>query len=270
MTPLIPDVAMVRRAEAIIGDYARSRVEIIAARPGNPLNAEVRRYGEAVALRAPVFGEHFFNRACGFSDETLEGARQVIDWYAEDGVPGAFEVLPGLPSGALMALLSEHGYRQVAFHATFAGPGELPAASAPGVEVRPVETDADLEAFSDVYHRGWASAGPRVPMRPWREAEGWRLYLGRCDGEPAGAAVLYLWNGLGYLADGAVDPRWRRRGVHRALLDARCADAARTGASEIFSGADYLSGSHRNMLRKGLGLLLTKALWRAPQPKAAG
>lgn len=270
MTPLIPDVAMVRRAEAIIGDYAASRVEIIAARPGNPLRAEVRRFGEAVALRAPVFGEHFFNRACGFSDETLAGAAEVIAWYAAADVPGAFEVLPGLPSGALMALLSEHGYRQVAFHATFAGPAELPAASAPGVEVRPVETDADLEAFSDVYHRGWATAGPRVPMRPWREAEGWRLYLGLCDGGPAGAAVLYLSNGVGYLADGAVDPTWRRRGVHRALLDARCADAARAGASEVFSGADYLSASHRNMLRKGLALLLTKALWRAPQPNAAG
>ncbi len=124
--------------------------------------------------------------------------------------------------------------------------------------------DADLEAFSDAYHKGWSNDGQRVPMRPWLAAAGWRLYLGLCDGEAAGAAILYLRNGVGYLADGAVAPRWRRRGVHRALLDARCADAAAAGVAEIFSGADYLSASHRNMLRKGLDLLLTKSIWRAP------
>ena len=65
----IPDAGVVRRAERIIAEYARSRVEIIAARPGNPLDAQTRRYGDAIALRVPPFGEHFFNRACGFSDE---------------------------------------------------------------------------------------------------------------------------------------------------------------------------------------------------------
>ena len=264
MTPFIPDLATVRRSEAIIAGYAESRVRIIADRPGNPLDAQIRRCGDAVALRVPVFGEHFFNRACGFDDENLEAARDAMAWYAEKNIPAQFEVLPGAPSERLMALLAEHGYRQIRFHATFAGPADLPTAPSPGVEVRRVETDEDLAAFSDAYHLGWANTGPRVPMKPWLAAPGWRLYLGLCDAEPAGAAILYLRNGAGYLADSAVDPRWRRRGVHRALLDARCTDAAAAGCKEIFSGAEYLSASNRNMLRKGLSLLLTKALWRAP------
>jgi ribosomal protein S18 acetylase RimI-like enzyme len=268
MTPFIPDLATVRRAEAIIAAYAASRVQLIADRPGNPLDAQIRRHGEAVALRVPVFGDHFFNRACGFDDEQLDAARDVIAWYAENNVPGMFEVLPGVPSERLMALLAEHGYRHVRFHATFAGPAQLPTAPSPGVEVRLVETDDDLAAFAEAYHLGWANTGPRVPARPWLTAPGWRLYLGLCDGEPAGAAILYVRDGVGYLADSAVDPRWRRRGVHRALLDARCADAASAGCAEIFSGAEYLSASCRNMLRKGLSLLLTKALWRAPTATA--
>jgi GNAT superfamily N-acetyltransferase len=259
----VPDAETVRRAQRIIGEYATSRVEIIAARPGNPLAAETRRYGDAIALRIPFFGEHLFNRACGFADDNLDDAREAITWYAEKQVPAVFEVVPGLPSAGLMALLAEHGYRQVGFHATFAGPADLPPRPAPGVEVRPVASEADLAAFSDVYHAGWANTGPRVPMQPWLVAPGWRLYLGLCDGQPAGAAILYVWNGLGYLADGAVDPTWRRRGVHRALLDARCADASAAGCAEIYSGAEYLSGSCRNMLRKGLSLLMTKSLWRA-------
>lgn len=264
MIPFIPNLATVRRAEAIIANYAASRVQIIAERPGNPMDAQVRRYGEAVALRAPLFGEHFFNRACGFDDDSLDAAREVIAWYAEKNVPAQFEVLPGVPSGRLMALLAEHGYRQTSFHATFGGPADLPTAPSTGVEVRQVESDADLAAFSEAYHLGWANTGPRVPMKPWLAAPGWRLYLGICDGAAAGAAILYVRDGVGYLADSAVDPHWRRRGVHRALLDARCTDAAAAGCAEIFSGAEYLSASNRNMLRKGLSLLLTKALWRAP------
>src|ERR1700694_2249455 len=108
---LIPDAGMLRRAERIIAEYARSRVEIIAARPGNPLQAQTRRYGDAIALRVPFFGEHLFNRACGFADESLDEARDTIGWYAEKGVPAVFEVLPGLPSDGLMTLLAENGYR---------------------------------------------------------------------------------------------------------------------------------------------------------------
>ena len=258
----LPDLETVRRSEAIIGAYKASRLGIIAARPGNPLGAEVRRYGEALATRAPPFGEHLFNRAVGFTDADLAAASEVVDWYAEAHVPGAFEIVPGPSTGALMALLHKRGYRHVGFHASFAGRPDLPEEPAPGVEVRRVTTEAELAQFSDAYHLGWSNDGPPIPMAPWLAAEGWRLYLGLCDGEPAGAAVLYLWNGLAYLADGAVDPRWRRRGVHRALLDARCAEAARSDAAEVFSGAEYLSGSARNMLRKGLSLLLTKAIWR--------
>ena len=55
----IPDSSVVRRAERIIAEYSRSRVEMIAARPGNPRRAQIRHYGEAVALRVPPFGENF-------------------------------------------------------------------------------------------------------------------------------------------------------------------------------------------------------------------
>jgi GNAT superfamily N-acetyltransferase len=260
--PFIPDTGVVRRAERVFAEYTRSRVEIIAARPGNPRDAQIRRYGDAIALRAPPFGEGTFNRAYGFSDETLDDARDAIEWYAEKNLPAVFEVLPGVPSDELMALLARRGYRQVGFHATFGGPAELPCKPSPGIDVRPVTTGADLASFADVYHVGWARTG-QIPMQPWLTAPGWSLYLGLCDGEPAGAAILYVWNRIGYLADSAVDPKWRRRGVQRALLDARCADAAALGCTEIYSGTEYLSASFRNMLRKGLSLLMTKSFWRA-------
>ena len=70
--PLLPNVDLVRRCQAITAASGAIRVGTIAARPGNPLGAEVRRYaGGALALRTPPFGEHYFNRAFGFTDETL-------------------------------------------------------------------------------------------------------------------------------------------------------------------------------------------------------
>ncbi len=261
MAVFIPELEDVQRAQAIVGGYTRSRLEIIAARPGNPMGAEVRLFDGAVALRAPGFpGSGFFNRAYGFNDALIEDVPGVIDWFAA-GVGGVFELAPGAPIAKTARLLAEAGYAQTGFHSTLAGPIGPPDAPAVGVEIVRVEDQADLEAFSDTYHRGWAITDFRVPVAPWLTALGWSLYLARFEGQPAGAAVLYVVGEDGYLADGAVDPAFRRHGVHRALLDRRCADAAAAGATRIFSGCDFLSASYRNQLRKGLVLLYTEALW---------
>ena len=265
----IPDLDDVRRAQAVVGAYTRTRLEIIAARQGNPMGAEVRRFGEAVALRAPGFPGGFFNRVYGVCDEQIEWIPALIDWYAA-GAGGSFELAPGREIAQTARLLASAGYVQTGFHATFAGPAEMPNAPSPGVEVRQVDGEADLKAFADIYHLGWNITGFRVPVAPWLTAPGWSLYLAHCDGQPAGVAVFYLRGENAYLADSAVDPRFRRRGVHRALLDRRCDDARAAGASRIYSGADFLSASCRNMQRKGLVLLYTEVLLTGPQPKAAG
>jgi ribosomal protein S18 acetylase RimI-like enzyme len=258
---LLTDLELVRRAQAIVGDYKASRLQIIADRPGNPMGAEIRRFEDAVACRAPPFGEHLFNRAVGFTDEQLDVALEVVSWYQEAEVPGAFEIAPGPSSDRLLELLHSLGFRHTGFHARFAGRPSGREESPPGVEVLRLANTEHIEAFSAAYHRGWAATGPPVPVEPWLGAPGWSLYLGLCDGNPAGAAVLYLCGGDAYLADCAVDPKYRRRGVHKALLDRRCDDAAAAGADVVFSGADFLSASHRNMSRKGLTLLFTTAIW---------
>jgi GNAT superfamily N-acetyltransferase len=261
MAVFIPRLDEVRRAQAIVGGYTRSRQAIIAARPGNPMGAEARDFGAgAFALRTPGFPGSVFNRAYGFWDALIDEAPAVIDWFAA-GVGGVFELAPGQPIAKIGRLLAEAGYAQTGFHSTLVGPIGLADAPGEGVEIVRLDGEADLPAFSDVYHRGWAIADFRVPMASWLTAPGWSLYLARFEGQPAGAAILYIVGEDAYLADGAVDPAFRRHGVHRALLDRRCADAAAAGATRIFSGCDFLSASYRNQLRKGLVLLYTEALW---------
>jgi hypothetical protein len=112
---LIPDLAMVRRAQAIAAEYTRSRLRIVADRPGNPMRAEIRRLGAALALKAPLFGAHPFNRAYGFSDGEVEIAAEIVDWYAESGVAGSFEIMPGRQTTKLIELLHRRGYRHTGF-----------------------------------------------------------------------------------------------------------------------------------------------------------
>jgi GNAT superfamily N-acetyltransferase len=95
----------------------------------------------------------------------------------------------------------------------------------------------------------------------WLDQPGWSLYLGRAEGWPAAAATLYISKGVGYCADAATDPAFRGRGLQGALLRRRIADAAAAGVEFICSGADYLSGSYRNMERAGMRLLSLHTIW---------
>ena len=257
----IPDLQVVRRSRAIAADYCRSRLQIIAERPGNPRGAEVRQYGTAFALKAPAFGPSVFNRAYGFTDDQIDEAGEAVAWYADGAVPGSFEITPGSITTKLVRLLQERGYRQSGFHATFAAPSTMPTAASSEIEVRRVESGDGLSAFADAYHLGWNLNEFRFPMEAWLKSPGWTLYIGLVEGRTAGAAILYLEGDDAYLADSAVSPQFRRRGVHGALLDRRCLDAANSGARIVYSGAEFLSGSHRNMLRKGLSLLYTETIW---------
>jgi ribosomal protein S18 acetylase RimI-like enzyme len=262
MAVFVPDLSDVRRAQAIVVGYSRSRQSVIAALPGNPRGAECRTFeGGGVVLRTPgAPGNVAFNRACGFHDGLIEHVPGVIAWFAE-GAGGVFELVPGEPITKIARMLAEAGYAQSGFHATMVGPVGLPDAPARGVEVERLTDPAELADFSGAYHAGWEAPAGRIPIEYWLELPGWSLYTARVEGRPAGAAVLYTVGEDGYLADGAVDPAFRRLGVHRALIDRRCADAAVAGARRIFGGCDYLSGSFRNQLRKGLSLLYTEALW---------
>ena len=103
--------------------------------------------------------------------------------------------------------------------------------------------------------------GFRRNVRPWIHQEGWSLFLGRVAGAPAAAAILYLSDGFGYLADATTDPVYRGCGLQTALLAHRLRHAAEQGTEYVCSGAAFLSSSHRNMVRAGMTLQFVRALW---------
>ena len=255
-----------RRRAARAGDRERVHAEPAGDHRRAAGQSDGRRSADVRAAARSRCGRRAFRARCstapmGSATALIDEVPGVIDWFAA-GVGGVFELAPGQPIAKTARLLAEAGYAQSGFHSTLVGPVGLPDAPAEGVEIVRVEDAADLEAFSDVYHRGWGHTDFRIPMAPWLTAPGWSLYLARLNGEPAGAAILYVVGEDGYLADGAVDPAFRRHGVHRALLDRRCADAAGGGGD-----------AHLLRLRLPVGQLpqpAAQGAWCCSTPKRSG
>jgi len=110
----------------------------------------------------------------------------------------------------------------------------LAIAAPSDVVVEEIATPERLPAYVDTLVAGWeqtpaeraelAACLPRVLADPARVH---RFYLAHCDGVPVGTGGLAYRPALGaiYLTGGNVLPAYRGRGVYRALIAARLADA---------------------------------------------
>ncbi|HTT73982.1 MAG TPA: GNAT family N-acetyltransferase [Thermoplasmata archaeon] len=106
-----------------------------------------------------------------------------------------------------------------------------PLALPPGVEVREVLNDPELDAFIDLAPPIFGDPGPTPEIRAGfhREAHA-RIratgrsgrYLARVDGVPVGRAGLEMAGPVARLWGTGVLPAYRRRGIYGALVHARC------------------------------------------------
>jgi hypothetical protein len=99
---------------------------------------------------------------------------------------------------------------------------------------------------------------------------GWYVYRAEADGETAGGAILFVRGAVGYLMAGGILARFRRRGLHRALLARRARDAHQLGCQLLVSetGED-LPGEHGPSL-KNLGRLGLQPIYLRPNFAPAG
>ncbi len=107
-----------------------------------------------------------------------------------------------------------------------------PLPAVPDVVVEAVTPDT-LSAFCRVMAEGWempVDELERVHRHALASSDPQTfLFLARVRGEPAGIAAYVPHPRSAYLLSGVVLPRFRNKGVYRALLDARLRDAARRG-----------------------------------------
>jgi ribosomal protein S18 acetylase RimI-like enzyme len=261
---LIPSVQVVRRTLATDISYTLSRMKVLEGIPGNPIGIAYRWFDEdAVALMARLPS---FCRVVGLRPGHEHHIEPLARWYTEHQIKPTFELVPGQFDKALSRDLARVGFYQSNFHASLIAKPGADGSAENGVAIERVNTAEALEDFLEAYVAGWNipekdHAQFKGNVRPWLEQAGWSLYLARVNGQPAAAAILYIRDGVGYLADSTTDPSFRRHGLQGALLRRRIRDAGLAGADLVFSGAEPFSASHRNMERVGMRLQFTRANW---------
>ena len=89
-------------------------------------------------------------------------------------------------------------------------------------------------------------------MAPWPQPETWHRFVAWVDDEPAAEALLVVRGACAYLAEAATDPRYRRRGLQRALIARRAEAARELGCTTLFGMVAWGDASWSNMRATGL------------------
>jgi GNAT superfamily N-acetyltransferase len=264
---LLPSIGLIERVLAADVSYTMSRMRVLERIPGNPIGIGYRWIDDqAVALVARFLPA--FTRVIGLRPGHEGEIEPLLAWYREYGVKPTFEVVPGMYSVELGRELAKHGFLPSTFHAALIGEPDPFTAPNADIDIEQVASEEAMEGYLDAYVAGWGipekdHAQFKSNVRPWREQPGWSLYLAQADGRPAAAATLYIADRVAYLADATTAPAFRGRGLHAALLRQRIRDASVAGVDFVFSGAEPMGTSHRNMERIGLRLHFHRMKWTA-------
>jgi GNAT superfamily N-acetyltransferase len=181
-------------------------------------------------------------------------------------VPARLRIVPDGFGAEQADLLGALGLRQTGFHTILWAPLPVTPAAAPAADIREVTTLAEMDAHIDIQLGAYGvpqDAIDRVrPLRrTWLGSTGRRLYLAYVDGRPAAQAALYWRDDLAYLESAGTWPAFRRRGLQRALINRRIADATALGCRIIFGAADFENESRTNQMACGLSVAYTTAVW---------
>ncbi len=258
---------------------------------GALLDAAAGRRAEAIGVRAyaSLFGE----RAVRIGGATAFRAPEAPDTPMLNRVVQLGVERPATPEQLDAALLAMAGLRCYVAVSPAARPPELAdwlrrrgfepgwgwrqfrraADDLPAAETALELVEVGPERADDFAHVVRAAYGLPEATRPWIAAtaslDGWTCWLALADGEPAGAAALFVDDGAGYLGFAATLPEHRGKGAQSALLAVRIRRAAELGCGEVFTETGELrpdrpSNSYRNILRAGFEELHVVANWLSP------
>jgi ribosomal protein S18 acetylase RimI-like enzyme len=236
----------------------------VIIRPGTLLE----RFGDVVAAATPSRPDlDFMNRIHGLAFADPAVLVEVLSFYGSLGLRPWVELPPGAEEVA--ARLAEAGTRPVGSLTVLFGTADA-RPSPPNVGIRRVG-GADARRFADLLLAGHGvSSAARVVDAPGIAAAGSRndiaFYIAAIDGQEAGAGVLALHDGVGYLANASTLPAFRRRGCQTALVARRIADSVGLGCDLVASLTSFGSASQRTLERAGLRIAYTRTVWRLSEP----
>lgn len=214
------------------------------------------------SMLTQTFGLGLFAEAGEAEFDALEA------FFQQRGAEVSHEISP-LAAPALLPHLNGRGYLPIEFTSVMFRPvaGALPAAPATeGLRVRRIQPD-EVDLWASVAAEGWSSESAEVAGfvlemgKISARSEGTACFLAELDGYPVGAGGLSINEGTALLAGASTSAAARRRGVQRALLQARLRFAAERGCDLVMIGAQPGSASQRNAERQGFRVAYTRIKW---------
>jgi GNAT superfamily N-acetyltransferase len=180
-----------------------------------------------------------------------------------------------LTDPSLGSTLSDRGYRLHGFENVLGLriDRDIPPASAGDVTVDiagedefEAWTDIAVEAFTNL--DGTGSVPPddvsrdqlKDVLEQMSGVPGFIRYLARLDGEAVGEAAMRIDGDLAQMAGAGTRPRARGRGVQKALLQRRLADAGAAGCTLAVVTTAPGTRSQDNVMRRGFELLYARAI----------
>lgn len=231
---------------------------------------ELTEIGGASVSRMRLLPEDDFLNVASLTETGQAAALDRIGEYFEaGGVRGYLWIPDWVLTAEFGEALHAAGFALKApCAALWTRPGEV--AAGPDADIRAVETPEDLADFAKANAAGWGVSDEEYPVMEAAVAsapirDNWRLFCAYVDGAPAAAAIVAFYGEYAYLADACTDPRFRRRGLQKALIAARARTAVAEGAEHLFVVTEFGDQSFWNQRAMGLSLAYGLTEWRRVQ-----
>ncbi len=212
--------------------------------------------------------------ALDLTPERLHGIlTEVVPWFDEVGSGCRVRLLAAELDEDLGRTLASAGFVVEEVEAWMAAPLDALEVDGPTIDIRVADDRSSLDDFMQAFCAGWkvttaqGRAIASAALTPIPGPSFWRRYVAYLDGQPAGEAMLAWFDDVAYLAEAATSPAHRRRGVQRALIARRLADARALDCEYVFSQVQYGDASWANMRGRGLREANMTVAFRRP-PKS--
>ncbi|WP_439873788.1 GNAT family N-acetyltransferase [Bacillus mycoides] len=245
-----------------------SRLALLQAISGNPMQVQMKKFGSATAFSSKVIAGPAFNTVKGVTFTTTDELDEIISYYQSLQIPCRFEITPAQGTAELFQYLSQKGFYQSSFHtAVYSKPKEDPSLLPSNILVRKLK-ETEFDIFADIYVCGFnmpsfTKDGVRQNNEILYNKPGWHFFIAEVQNIPAGIGVLYVNKGIASLAASATLPEFQRKGCHTALIQKRIETAIATDCHLIVGQARFGSVSQNNMERAHMKIAYTKSIWTA-------
>lgn len=260
---------LARRIEQSEIEALVSRLTAVKKIEGNPMDVEIKKFGNATAFSVKNIPGPSFNTVKGIGEKDVEYVDDILNFYNEREIPVRFEITPADASYELLKYLSSKGYFQCDFHTALYGSSfneavRKPESESP-VSIRRLEQN-EFDIFGEIYTKGFSMPsflmdGIAQNNEVLHKNDRWTFYLASVESKPAGIGVLFKYDGVGTLAASTTIPELRNKGVQSALLIKRINHARQLDCNIVVGQARYGSVSQNNMERLGMKVAYTKSIW---------